>query len=292
MKKLFFALCFLHLSCEVVAQRKLTLQPDAAKGKDANIVDYYANDNLGTATYIHIARWTHDSFPSKERALIEFDLSGLPANSTIVSATLYLYADYLTPGVPAHRLVTSNSSSVQRIITPWNEQTVTWNNKPDVTSVHAQTIPATNEVTTNYSIDVKLLIEDMLADPAHSFGFMLSLIEEIALYNCLNFFSSDSPQANKRPRLEILYTTPEDALINVYELITPNQDGKNDYFWVAGINYYPQHEISIYNQWGNLVFHSTHYNNDWDGGALTGGMYYYVVTINGQTLTGNVYLDK
>lgn len=31
------------------------------------------------------------------------------------------------------------------------------------------------------------------------------------------------------------------------------------------------------NRWGNQVFKSDNYNNDWDGGSLAEGTYYYIL---------------
>ncbi len=301
MKIIFFVPFFLCACTITFAQKTLVLQPDPTEGKDANIIDYSPDANIGSVTYIHIAKWTHNGDPSRERALIAFDLSSIASDATILSATLFLYADAFTPGVPAHTLVTTNAFLVQKITSHWDEQTVSWNTKPNVTSLHEITLPPTNITTQNYEIDVKSLIEDMITDPSHSFGFMFSLLDEVTLYNCINFFSSESPFPSTRPKLEITYLEtpvvnppkpPTLAAVKVYELITPNQDGKNDFLFIEGLEDYASYDISIYNQWGNVVFHSENYANDWNGSNLVGGMYYYIVKINNTTLSGELYLDK
>jgi len=48
-------------------------------------------------------------------------------------------------------------------------------------------------------------------------------------------------------------------------VITPNGDGKNDRFHVEGILEFPASELRILNQWGEEVYHSAPYLNDWDG---------------------------
>jgi gliding motility-associated-like protein len=45
---------------------------------------------------------------------------------------------------------------------------------------------------------------------------------------------------------------------------TPNEDGVNDYFEAKGKNII-EYEITIYNQWGMVMFHSTDINDSWDG---------------------------
>lgn len=68
-------------------------------------------------------------------------------------------------------------------------------------------------------------------------------------------------------------------------VITPNGDGKNDKFTILGINQFPGSELIIYNRWGNVVFQSKDYKNDWDGKGLNEGTYYY--TLNLKTTTGS-----
>lgn len=62
-------------------------------------------------------------------------------------------------------------------------------------------------------------------------------------------------------------------------LISPNGDGKNDTYFIS--NFLPiGTELSIFNRWGNLVFYSSNYQNDWGGtynGHLLPVSTYYVV---------------
>jgi large repetitive protein len=66
-------------------------------------------------------------------------------------------------------------------------------------------------------------------------------------------------------------------------VISPNGDGVNDGLEIEGFD--PdapnnQSEIVIYNQWGNVVYRTTSYRNDWQGtfkdSPLPDGTYYYV----------------
>ena len=69
-------------------------------------------------------------------------------------------------------------------------------------------------------------------------------------------------------------------------IFTPNNDGINDAFIVPCLSTgnYPQNSVSIYNQWGDEVFHASPYQNDWqgtyDGQDLPAGTYYFVVKYN------------
>ena len=59
-------------------------------------------------------------------------------------------------------------------------------------------------------------------------------------------------------------------------VITPNNDGINDLFEIDNL---PENtEVIILNRWGNIVFSSTNYQNNWDGKddsgrALVDGVY-------------------
>lgn len=57
---------------------------------------------------------------------------------------------------------------------------------------------------------------------------------------------------------------------------TPNGDGLNDRFVIRGLEFYPENRLLIFNQWGNTVYNVTGYQNDWDGGSINAGTYYYI----------------
>lgn len=83
---------------------------------------------------------------------------------------------------------------------------------------------------------------------------------------------------------------PEGDIV-VYNGISPNDDGLNDYFIIEGINKYPKNKVSIYNRWGVKVFETTNYNsngNVFNGysdakgtisrdNGLPSGTYFYVI---------------
>ncbi len=74
-------------------------------------------------------------------------------------------------------------------------------------------------------------------------------------------------------------------------IITPNGDGANDIFVIPFQCLYngeiPDNEVTIFNQWGDQVFHAQPYNNDWEGTfngqPLPAGTYFYVVKLPGES---------
>ena len=84
----------------------------------------------------------------------------------------------------------------------------------------------------------------------------------------------------------------ESLEIIVYEVFTPNNDGKNDAWHIEGIGYFPNHNVSVYNRWGALVYETNNFDNvvGWSGVAnvngrqganviLPTGTYFYIIKL-------------
>ena len=103
-----------------------------------------------------------------------------------------------------------------------------------------------------------------------------------------------------------------DVGVEVFNVITPNNDGIHDVLTIRGIENYPNNTIKIYNRWGVLVYATKAYNNDnnyFDGTSegrvtinkdnqLPVGTYFYILdytpSIGGKmtTLTGYIYINR
>jgi gliding motility-associated-like protein len=73
---------------------------------------------------------------------------------------------------------------------------------------------------------------------------------------------------------------PQPPAIVIPNVFTPNSDGRNDLFVIRNLNLYSYRPLTISNRWGNVVYQSTQYNNDWDGSNVPDGVYFGVVGIN------------
>ena len=84
------------------------------------------------------------------------------------------------------------------------------------------------------------------------------------------------------------FSVAEDSCntINIHNVITPNGDGINDAWVIEGINRYPGSTVQLFDKWGDLVFDAKNYNNDWTGGVLPDGSYFYLIKLNGPNLSG------
>jgi gliding motility-associated-like protein len=69
-----------------------------------------------------------------------------------------------------------------------------------------------------------------------------------------------------------------------YDVFSPNGDGQNDRWVIEGIENFPNSTLSIFDRWGQLVFETTGYANDWegsrnDGSLLPLGAYFFVLRL-------------
>ena len=85
----------------------------------------------------------------------------------------------------------------------------------------------------------------------------------------------------------------------IFNAVSPNGDNFNDVFYITGLEDKPENKLQIFNRWGNLVYETTNYRNDWDGTwdgnkELPDGTYFYIFEYldeNDNTITLNGYLE-
>ena len=85
---------------------------------------------------------------------------------------------------------------------------------------------------------------------------------------------------------------PLDTDIYVPNVFTPNGDGVNDVFFIRNLPD-SNSELIINNRWGGEVYSTRDYQNNWDGGEISDGVYYYRLSIpDSQALTGWVEIIR
>lgn len=72
--------------------------------------------------------------------------------------------------------------------------------------------------------------------------------------------------------------------IEVSKVLTPNEDGHNDYFIVGGSDTYGEKiSLVVFDRWGQQVYKSEDYKNDWNAtqgnNPLSSGTYFYVIQV-------------
>lgn len=92
----------------------------------------------------------------------------------------------------------------------------------------------------------------------------------------------------------------------IFEGISPNNDGINDYLDIEGIACYPDNRLQIFNRYGKMVFSTNNYNqagnffegNNQNGNKLVTGTYFYVFKYRQNSsesyanLKGYVYINR
>jgi len=73
--------------------------------------------------------------------------------------------------------------------------------------------------------------------------------------------------------------TQEQRDVEIVNVSTPNGDGVNDELFIRGIDFYPNSKVMLFNRWGQLVYESSDYRNDWSPSALEGGTYFCIVEV-------------
>jgi gliding motility-associated-like protein len=87
--------------------------------------------------------------------------------------------------------------------------------------------------------------------------------------------------------IDISETPLDEIPFKIYNALTPNGDGDNDYWKILGIEYFPDNEIILMDRWGLIVQRFRGYNNStvrWEGRNLDGellgnGVYYYILQL-------------
>jgi hypothetical protein len=75
--------------------------------------------------------------------------------------------------------------------------------------------------------------------------------------------------------------------LNIPNVITPDAHGPavNEFFYVENLDKFPGSTLAIYNRWGNKIYESPDYKNNWNGSKCVDGVYYYILTV---PILGNV----
>jgi hypothetical protein len=209
--------------------------------------------------------WTFGGSNGLLRSCIDFDLTSIRKNAQILSADLSLYYNNFSSSAGQAGI---NSAVLQRIVEPWNEQTITWNNQP--ASVHSNEVvlPTSTSMNQDYTnINVTSLITDMISNPGNSYGLMIKQVTE-EIFRSMKFCSSDCEDSNKHPKLEICYTlstSNQEIEINRID-IHPNPFDQS--FIIHGL--LGQYLITIWDLNGKQVYSSI--REDCENGVVVSGL--------------------
>jgi len=81
-------------------------------------------------------------------------------------------------------------------------------------------------------------------------------------------------------------------------IISPNDDGNNDFFLISCLDLFPNNQLRIFNRWGDKVYETRNYQNDWAGtynrNPLPAGTYFYMLELEegADPLTGFITIFR
>jgi hypothetical protein len=214
----------------------LVLQPGADKGKDAMVNRFWPEKNFGDHPFfeaINDGPWLAECVNcyNLTRSLVQWDLNQLPKSAAIKKAVLTLYY----PNIWIEPVTTDSIRNnyygwvdsvpvpenhpcavLQSIVSPWEENTVTWENQPKTTEEGQVFVPMKYYImnTTcincivppvSETIDVTSLLTNLTGTARY--GMLFKLVKE-GLPQWFRFASSDFKSPGLWPKLEIYYTLP------------------------------------------------------------------------------------
>jgi hypothetical protein len=182
------------------------------KGEDAMIhcLSAQAGNNFGTYDSNPASNWTYNSTPGLTSSVLKFDLSSIPANATIISATLSLkeFCNASSGGTNMYANSTKPSNlTIERVTGTWSESSVTCNSKPATTTSGSISLASPIGWTSgsdNLAIPVATMVQAMLANNQ---GFMIRLTDQnpANYYRARSFGSFNNSNSSLRPVLTIVY---------------------------------------------------------------------------------------
>ena len=168
--------------------------------KDADVRFGQGNNNVNFGNIVELSAQKQNG-SSRSRALLDFDLSSLPANICISEARLSLYVDPAT----SPSFLGTHHLYIRRLTSAWSDQTVTWANQPTSDLVNSVGIASSTNPADYQNINVTQMIRDRFYNGNVNHGMLIRLQQETGVKAAI-FCSSDHPQAALRPKLEITYT--------------------------------------------------------------------------------------
>ncbi|NJE03354.1 DNRLRE domain-containing protein [Thermococcus sp. MV11] len=171
---------------------------------DAYVKDTAPDSNYGSDSSLYVGTYYRDN--ANERAYLKFDLSGIPDNAVIVSATLHAYTYWGAYSTPV------NISAYAVSDDSWTEDSITWNTKPAagelldkdlVPDSNKRTDPVRHWSVWNVTDFVKA---EFSGDKVVSF-VLVSDVEGIVTES-IGYNSKESSYGNY-PYLEVVYYVPE-----------------------------------------------------------------------------------
>jgi hypothetical protein len=200
--RVFFLSFFVFFFCSLIFSAKskaetITLYPTA----DAEIYSGTENTNYGSYNIVEVG---HSTFNGHSRfSYFKFDISGIPAGSTIDSAFLAVYLKQCD-GSPI-------SINVKPISNDWTENGITWKNAPSPLTSPVGTTAVSCNSYKGWSLNAIQIVQGwMQGQPNYGLG----LFSESQESYLRTFYSREYGVEESQPKLFITYTLPDLPVID------------------------------------------------------------------------------
>lgn len=196
---------------------------------DAYTCDNRPDQNTGSYSDVYVGTIIYYGNWETRRGYFQFDLSGIPAGSTVTSAKLNCFTHYGGENGYPYGDATLDVRAKAISNDSWDESTITWNNAPSMgATLDTVTVTPTDDVW--YSWDVTSFVDSEAAgDQVASIG-LISYNE--AANEFVPFSSSESSYTSQRPYLELTYVSwgPKEDNVQI-----PVSAGDNEFVRVCVI---------------------------------------------------------
>lgn len=197
----------LHLRAEVPGESveksvKGTTTVELTSVADAYLDNLFPDTNFGIAESIAKTGYTNDEFGFANRAVFKFDLSSIPSNATVTSATMSVKV--YGSKFPANCYGTPTMLWMGSLNSSWGESTITWNNHP----VNSNPIPVNIACIYGYQdTDLTGYVIGWVENPSTNHGLIILGTESGSMW--LRQIYTREAGGTLVPKLTVTYSTPE-----------------------------------------------------------------------------------
>ena len=197
----------LELSYSLIEPLACDMQkPNGLVGKDSRINSTIPFIGYGDIESISPTTWTYNGSRGNSRVLIEFDMTMVPENALITSASISLFYNPTDSYESWDVHTGQNEFYIERVTSSWNETEVNWSNQPSVSEVNRVEVPASLSNTQDYpDIDITGLARDIYNSTEGNNGFLIRMVDEVNFYKGVMLASSDHPNQALWPEFKICW---------------------------------------------------------------------------------------
>ena len=226
-----------------------------------------------------------------------------PGGSTQIGSSTYsqqgLYVDTLQAITGCDSIVTSVIFMLPTITTNI-EETICLGATYDFNGISLTTEGVYNDtLATLEGCDSVVVLSLFVTAPNSSYESIEICTGESYGFGSQNFTSSGIyydtiSTANGCDSVLVLELSVVDCEFQISNILTPNDDGQNDTWKVSDVSQIAGCDVQIYNRWGESVYKSNEYNNQWGGTKnnepLPDGVYFYSIKCSDKEFTGEINL--